>query len=89
MKRITILILALLSVTAMAQRTGVREEVLADWNKCSGLDCVYDLSPKASTPAPCGYEAFYISHYGRHGSRYAYTAKAYTVFFKLLKKGRE
>lgn len=89
MKRITILILALLSVTAMAQRTGVREEVLADWNKSSGLDCVYDLSPKASTPAPCGYEAFYISHYGRHGSRYAYTAKAYTVFFKLLEKGRE
>lgn len=88
MRRFTILILTLLSVTALAQRTGVREEVLADWNKCSGLDCIYDTSPKASTPAPCGYEAFYISHYGRHGSRYAYTVKTYSIILNLLKDGR-
>ena len=59
-----------------AQRTAVREEVLASWNKSSGLDCVYDFSPKTATPAPKGYEAVYIGHYGRHGSRYAYTEKA-------------
>ena len=65
------------SVLAWSQRTGVREEVLSDWNKSSGLDCVYDLSPKASTPAPKGYEAVYISHYGRHGSRYMTSDKHY------------
>jgi len=70
-------------------RTGVREEVLADWNKSSGLDCVYDMSPKSATPAPKGYEATYISHYGRHGSRYAYTAKAYTVILDMLREGAE
>ena len=58
----------LLCVTAGAQRLGVREEVRADWNKSSGLDCLLDLSPKALTPVPKGYEAVYISHYGRHGS---------------------
>jgi len=29
----------------------------------------YDFLPTHDTPAPKGYQAFYISHYGRHGSR--------------------
>ena len=70
-------------------RTDVREEVLADWNKSSGLDCVYDMSAKPATPAPKGYEATYVSHYGRHGSRYAYTAKAYTVLLDMLREGAD
>ena len=88
MKRVILICLALWSASAFAQRTGVREEVLSDWNKASGLDGLYDFTPKASTPAPKGYEAVYISHYGRHGSRYAYTESAYTVFFNLLSEGR-
>lgn len=70
-------------------RTDVREEVLSDWNKCSGLDCVYDMSPKPATAAPKGYEATYVSHYGRHGSRYAYTAKAYTILLGMLREAEE
>ena len=77
------------SEAATYGRFGVREEVKSDWNKCSGLDCVYDLSPKDATPAPIGYKPFYISHYGRHGSRYAYTEKAYTVPLELLRSGKE
>ena len=79
----------LVGLPLWAQRTGVREEVLASWNKSSGLDCVYDLGPKTATPAPKGYEAVYIGHYGRHGSRYAYTEKAYTVFLNLLSEGEK
>jgi exopolysaccharide biosynthesis protein len=78
----------LLCVTAGAQRLGVREEVRADWNKSSGLDCLLDLSPKALTPVPKGYEAVYISHYGRHGSRYAYTGDAYSILLNMLAEGR-
>ena len=90
-KYLTLLLVPLLgwSMTAGAQRLGVREEVRADWNKSSGLDCLYDLSPKASTPVPKGYEAVYISHYGRHGSRYAYTSDAYTVILNMLSEGRK
>ena len=62
MKRYLITALSLLlCMTAGAQRLGVREEVRADWNKSSGLDCLLDLSPKALTPVPKGYEAVYIS----------------------------
>ena len=85
MKKHLILALSLfLCLTAGAQRLGVREEVRADWNKSSGLDCLLDLSPKALTPIPKGYEAVYISHYGRHGSRYAYTGDAYSIILNML-----
>ena len=52
-----------------------------------GEDCLYDMSPTALTPAPEGFEPVYISQYARHGSRYAYTAKAYTVPLDMLRKG--
>lgn len=79
------LFLALVTLGVSAQREGVREEVRSDWNKASGLDGLYDMVPKAQTPAPKGYEPIYISHYGRHGSRFAYTDKAYTVLLEMLR----
>ena len=90
MKKYLIAVLALaLGWSLNAQRYGVREEVRADWNKSSGLNCLVDLSPKALTPAPKGYEAVYIAHYGRHGSRYAYTDQAYTILLSMLREGKE
>jgi len=73
--------------TPKAPVTDVREQVKADMNKASGLDCVLDWGPKAATPAPKGYEATYVSHYGRHGSRFAYTPKAYTILLEMLREG--
>ena len=75
------------SAACHAQRTGVREEVRADWNKSAGLDCLYDCSPQAATPAPKGYEPVYLTHYGRHGSRYAYTSRTYTELLDMLEAG--
>lgn len=93
MRKIYILLIALLSVPMFGQqapkpRTGVREEVKADWNKASGLEGVYDLTEKKLSPAPKGYKPVYISHYGRHGSRYAYSEKAYSLILDLLKEGK-
>ena len=67
----------------------VRAEMRANPGSAAGLDQAYDMSAKPSTPAPAGYEPVYVSHYGRHGSRYAYTAKAYTVPLELLRRGDE
>ena len=78
--------LALLSGSALGQNYNVREEVRNDWMKSSGLDNLLDFNVPALTAAPDGFEPFYVSHYGRHGSRYAYTASAFTDLLKLLRK---
>lgn len=38
------------------------------------------------TKAPAGYKPFYISHYGRHGSRYHHSADEYKYLFETLQK---
>lgn len=38
----------------------------------------YPVPSSTYTPAPTGYEPFYISHYGRHGSRWMTADERYT-----------
>ena len=40
--------------------------------------CPYEFVPVHDTRAPRGYKPFYISHYGRHGSRSAWEEKEYS-----------
>ena len=67
--KLLIPLLLLLTVGAAAQTT--RKELYKDLNRAG---CNYYPYPgpsqKVLTPAPAGYEPFYISHFGRHGSRY-------------------
>ena len=57
----------------------------------SGSNYVAYRGPqKQLTVAPKGYKPFYLSHYGRHGSRYMIGKKAYDVpYFSLLKAKQE
>lgn len=70
MRKITIVLslLALLAMPASAQkaRTEIKNNVILAANNY----LPYPAPTKALTPAPKGYEPFYISHYGRHGSRW-------------------
>ena len=67
--KVLIPVLLLLSLGAAAQTT--KKELLKDINRTGGVYLIYPgPSQKALTPAPAGYEPFYISHYARHGSRY-------------------
>jgi len=48
--------------------------------------CIYPDSALAPlTPAPEGKHPFYISHYGRHGSRYLSNRKGYDIPYNYLK----
>ena len=51
-----------------------------------GTDFLCPTGPVDLTPAPEGYEAFYISHYGRHGSRYHHSADEYKYIAETLAK---
>lgn len=58
-----------MALTAIGQTT--KQEVLDTPEKSGGVYYAYPSSNiPAETPAPKGYKAFYVSHFGRHGSRY-------------------
>lgn len=46
--------------------------------------CIYPDSIYPDTPPPAGKRPFYISHYGRHGSRYLNNRKGYDIPYKML-----
>ena len=91
MKRQTILLLLsvlLLSGGAAAQST--KEQTLEDLNRPAALYYCYENHPRAAaTPAPEGYEPFYISHYGRHGSRWHASESVYENPRAKLRKAAE
>ena len=91
MKRQTILLLLsvlLLSGGAAAQST--KEQTLEDLNRTAALYYCYENHPRAAaTPAPEGYEPFYISHYGRHGSRWHASESVYENPRAKLRKAAE
>jgi len=77
MKRICLLFLLVVTIsTAFSQTT--KEELFATPEKTAGVHYAYpvqDIVPY--TAPPKGYESFYISHFGRHGSRYLISDSEY------------
>lgn len=72
MKRILISILILLAAGAScyAQPSAEIEEYLREFPQRAAFNLhSYEFLPVHDTPAPSGFKPFYISHYGRHGSR--------------------
>lgn len=51
-----------------------------------GVYYTYHFDNSRQTPAPKGYKPFYISHYGRHGSRWQSTDAAYTGVLDVFSK---
>ena len=76
MKRIlTLTLLALSALAAAAQPdTPVVKYLKGDIRRAAFNTHSYEFEPVKDTPAPKGYKAFYISHYGRHGSRSDWTS---------------
>ena len=66
-----------LTVLLHAQTT--KEEFLSDTRFAGGLYCPYIYTNSASTPTPEGYTPFYISHYGRHGSRWVMSQSCHDI----------
>lgn len=79
-----ILAVSLSSIHMHAQTT--KEEVLSDLNKAGGIYYAYPDKSYNVTPAPKVYKPFYISHYGRHGSRYLISDNDYSGPINILHK---
>lgn len=77
-------ILATCGLGVSAQTTF--EEISADLNKAGGVYMAYPKVEAKQTPAPKGYKPFYVSHYGRHGSRYLLGDRDYLWIIQLMQK---
>lgn len=81
-----VFVLMLLGVITLT--AGVREDFKANPKLSANNYQAYPVDGfPAITPAPAGYEPFFINHYGRHGSRWLINDKKYAYPLKMLEKG--
>ncbi|MCC8175343.1 MAG: histidine phosphatase family protein [Bacteroidales bacterium] len=66
-----------------------REEVYECLEKAGAVYYAYPVTESQNTPAPKGYKPFYVSHYGRHGSRYLISDNDYKRMLDLFAKAHE
>lgn len=87
MKRIIIVIFSLwVTIGCPAQAPfNTYEEFMAEPAKMAG-EYYIDSFKGENAPAPKGYKAVYISHFGRHGARYALGNDFYERVYKFLVK---
>lgn len=60
------------------------EEISATPDKAAGLYYKYPVTESDNTKAPKGFKPFYVSHYGRHGSRYLVEPTQYSKPYDIL-----
>ena len=70
MKKFLILASLMLCATLTIDAQEYKQMIQENPAMASANMMYYHFVPSQYTPAPKGYKAFYISHYGRHGSRY-------------------
>ncbi|MCR4823935.1 MAG: hypothetical protein K5849_01105 [Bacteroidales bacterium] len=78
--RLPVFLAALLFCTGLTAQTGFEELIRENPDRAAGVHHSYEYIPAAETPAPAGYKPFYVSHYGRHGSRRAIGRSAERAF---------
>ena len=84
-----ILAFIMLGWAAAAGAQTSRSELLSHIELASGNYCNYPNPSGNITPAPEGYQPFYITHYGRHGARYMTSNKAYKYLVNKLDSAKE
>lgn len=86
MKRFVILLttLAAIIVVATSANDPYRNVIKQDPYNAAGNYHPYPVPKYSDTKAPKGYTPFYVSHYGRHGSRYLIGSSRYTYTVDMM-----
>lgn len=82
-------IIASLLFSGMVFAQSSREDIKQNKQLSGSNYLAYPAPQKTLTPAPKGEKPFYISHYGRHGSRFLIDSKDYSSPIATLKKAEE
>lgn len=89
MNRLAAILILTLTVQLSVFSQTTKEEVFENIEKAGGVYYAYPVKETVNTPVPKGYEPFYISHYGRHGSRYLISDNDYEWVIKLMKNAHD
>lgn len=94
MKKIFSLLFLLVCLAATGQNAQKQDPAIAaalkeNLNRAGINTHCYEFTPLHDTRAPKGYKPFYISHYGRHGSRSDWGAQNYRDVAEALDKAKE
>lgn len=85
----TALSMSSLMVSAQQDWTEARKEIHQNIRLSASNYLAYVDPTEPLTPAPKGYEPFYLSHYGRHGSRWLIGEWEYMDAIKVLRDAHE
>ena len=88
MKKNLLLFSFLLSALVASAQTA-KEEIYADVLKAGSNHMAYQVPTQPLTKAPKGYTPFYMSHYGRHGSRWLLNENDYLNVLRPLRRAKE
>lgn len=89
MKKLVLsLLFPLLATSLLAQKTA-KEEIAENKNLAAANYLAYSEPTQPLTPAPKGYEPFYISSYARHGSRWLISPSQYDNVLNTLKDAHQ
>ena len=88
MRQLLTIIFATATLCATAQKLDA-EFFDKNPDAAGGIYYTYRFTPSQMTPAPKGYKPFYISHFGRHGSRWHASKGVYTYPQAMLNKAKE
>lgn len=87
MKKSITSLLLLLTLAMGCHAQTIRQDIQQQPTLSAGNYLPYpDVSHVKLTPAPKGYTPFYLSHYGRHGSRYLIDPRDYTDVLQSLEQ---
>ena len=88
MKKLLLLLVAVCAM-AVANAQTMRESIAADPDLAAGIYTAYRVTDQVAPAAPRGYKPFYISHYGRHGSRYQTAPEKYSQPLEIFEKAQK
>ena len=88
MFRLTITILLTSLFTILSAQTP-KEEIALCPDFAASNSVAYQVPTEKLTPAPKGYIVFYLSHYGRHGSRYLTKIEDYEYVLRTMRLAEE
>ncbi|MDE7347306.1 MAG: histidine phosphatase family protein [Muribaculaceae bacterium] len=77
--RLSMVAAAMAACLASGAARGVEDVVAMCPEKAGGIYYAYDVATDSVAPEPDGYVPVYISHYGRHGSRWPVNQKIYKI----------